>query len=337
MPNPIDWSTKESTLRGQFEALTPALEKWGSEVDENILAILAEASFDSHGLQMLPRHRVKKAGSFISKSLYRSKSAQYTDPITDIKDKVATRLVVLTVDQVTQVAKMLNCHSSWQIEIDREISIGTELGPTAFGYQSVHLLAQPTETARRESGILLNTVVCEIQVRTLLQHAYAEVSHGTVYKGSYKHEPTIQRKLARSMALMEAVDEYFQMMFSAINSNELASSAFSKEMEVRFAQLWPDFDSRNVDSELFSFLFDTIYDPRVFDSQKLDAFVLQNKAPLERVIQRNKYHIAHQPIILFVAYLLKNRPKMLNERWELDKSILRDLGREMGVSIAEFD
>lgn len=337
MPSPIDWSTKESTLRGQFEALLPALEEWGSQVDANILAILAEAGFDSHGLQILPQCRVKKTGSFISKALYRSKSTQYTDPITDIKDKVATRLVVLTIDQVTQVAELLNCYSGWQIEVDREFSIGTELGPTAFGYQSVHLLAQQTEAARTDSSTLLNTIVCEIQIRTLLQHAYAEVSHGTVYKGSYKHEPTIQRKLARSMALMEAVDEYFQMMFSAINSNELASSAFSKEMEARFAELWPDFDKRNVDSELFSFLFDTIYDSNVFDSQKLDAFVLQNKTSLVRVIQRNKYHIAHQPIILFVAYLLKNRPKALNERWELDKAILRDLGREMGLSIAEFD
>ncbi len=61
------------------------------------------------------------------------------------------------------------------------------------------------------------------------------------------------------MALIEAVDEYFQTMFSLIHSQKLAASAFSREMNARFAALWPSFEPQKVDVSLFSFLFDTIY------------------------------------------------------------------------------
>ncbi len=337
MPSPNDWAEREATLRSQFEALAPALEKWGATVDATLLAILAEAKFDSHGLQMGPSYRVKNAGSFLSKALYRSKSKDYSNPILDIKDKVATRVVVLTIDQMEEVGNLLVKYPGWQAEIDRKVSNENELGPTSFGYQSLHVLVKQQKGASEMADDLLNTIVCEIQVRTLLQHAYAEVSHGTVYKGSYKYEPTIQRKLARSMALMEAVDEYFQTMFSLINSQELASSAFSREMNARFAELWPSFDKQQVDVGLFSYLFDTIYDPATYDPQKIDTFVTQNERALKRVIEHDKFHISHQPIVIFVAYLIKNRPTMLHERWELDKTILRDIAKEMGTSTEEYD
>lgn len=337
MPSQSDWSGREQDLRRQFNDLIPALAEWGASVDATLLTILAKNNFDPHGIQMLPQHRVKAVDSFVSKALYRPKSKDYNNPLLDIKDKVATRLVVLTIDQVELVGKLLADYPDWEAEIDREISNDGELGPTAFGYQSLHVLVKQKESPNSKPNILLNNIVCEIQIRTLLQHAYAEVSHGTVYKGSYKYEPIIQRKLARSMALIEAVDEYFQTMFSLINSQELAASAFSKEMNARFATLWPSFDKEQVDVSLFSYLFDTIYDPTIFDTQIIDTFVTQNERDLKRIIQRNKYYISHQPIVIFVAYLLKNRPDMIHKRWELDKSILEDIAKEMGISTEEYD
>ena len=337
MPSQNDWSEREKSLRQQFNELVPALEAWGATVDAALLDILARAGFDPHGLQMKPQYRVKAADSFVSKALYRAKSKDYQNPILDIKDKVATRLVVLTIDQLEQVGELLTAYPDWHAEIDRKFSNETELGPTSFGYQSLHVLVRQRQDPSKEANDLLNKIVCEVQVRTLLQHSYAEVSHGTVYKGSYKYEPDIQRKLARSMALIEAVDEYFQTMFSLINSQKLAASAFSKEMNARFAALWPSFDNQKVDASLFSFLFDTIYDPAVFDTQRIDTFVTQNERALKRVIQHDKSYISHQPIVIFVAYLLKNRPDMIHERWELDKSILEDIAKEMGISTEEYD
>ena len=57
-------------------------------------------------------------------------------------------------------------------------------------------------------------LTCEIQIRTLLQHAFAEVSHDSTYKGPYKNDKGILRHLAKSMALMEATDDYFCNIFS---------------------------------------------------------------------------------------------------------------------------
>ncbi|TOO37902.1 (p)ppGpp synthetase, partial [Vibrio parahaemolyticus] len=50
---------------------------------------------------------------------------------------------------------------------------------------------------------------CEIQVRTLLQHAYAELTHDAVYKAKTVVEPEVHRTVAKSMALIETTDDFF--------------------------------------------------------------------------------------------------------------------------------
>ena len=54
--------------------------------------------------------------------------------------------------------------------------------PLEFSYQSVHYVL------RSKAGLLLTAsrlpegLACEVQFRTLLQHAHSELMHGTLYK-----------------------------------------------------------------------------------------------------------------------------------------------------------
>ena len=81
-------------------------------------------------------------------------------------------------------------------DIDQEI----EDKPNIFDYQSSHIVVRPLESDNNFSTELINSLTCEIQIRTLLQHAFAEVSHDSTYKGPYKNDKEILRRLAKAMA-----------------------------------------------------------------------------------------------------------------------------------------
>jgi ppGpp synthetase/RelA/SpoT-type nucleotidyltranferase len=337
MNSPKDWDKLEATLRQQFTELIPDLDAWGQQVDALIPNILQDAGFELGNIKIPSVARVKKVDSFISKALYRDKSKKYTNPLYDINDKVGTRVILLTTDQIEEVQKALCSYSGWQVEIDKNISSEVELAPTSFGYLAVHVIVRPPQALNKEGDAALTPIACEIQLKTLFQHAYSEVSHSTVYKGPYRHDTELLRKLALSMAMMEAIDGYFHDMFSLINSAKTLPLAFSKEMTVRFGELSPGFKKEDVDPALYSSIFDRMYDDSALDVGKLDKFVTKYEKPLQRIITNGKYHITRQPIVLFVAYLLKARPSLVIDKWDFDPAILSEISKQMGISLDRYE
>ena len=59
-------------------------------------------------------------------------------------------------------------------------------------------------------------IPCEIQIRTLLQHAYSELTHDTIYKPNVRATPAVKRTAAKSMALIEATSDYFSSVNQVI-------------------------------------------------------------------------------------------------------------------------
>jgi hypothetical protein len=133
--------------------------------------------------------------------------------------------------------------------------------------------------------------------------------------------------------MMEAINGYFHDMFSFINSANSLPLTFSKEMTVHFGELWPSFKKEDVDSALYTSIFDRMYDDSALDVQKLNKFVTRYEEPLQRLITSGKYHITRQPILLFVAYLLKARPNLAIDKWDFDPAILAEISKQMGISL----
>jgi len=85
-----------------------------------------------------------------------------------------------------------------------------------FGYESIHILvAIPEECIPEEyaaKGIKLpENTVCEIQIRTILQDAWAEVEHELVYKSEFNpFDKPLRRKLASMNASLTLADIIFQ-------------------------------------------------------------------------------------------------------------------------------
>lgn len=104
-----------------------------------------------------------------------------------------------------------------------------------FGYRSYHYIVQTH--ADEILGVKIPKDVighrkAEIQVRTLLQHAWANVSHDQFYKSQFKKPEYLERSMARLSALLEEADESFSSVIDGLNTYKLNYGAYMGESKI---------------------------------------------------------------------------------------------------------
>lgn len=212
--------TTEVEILRRWEAEKPHYDAWGRFIVRTVVEGLATKGEVADLFLRLPvKHRLKDNKSLVQKALYRGKG--YLSPYDDIEDKVGIRFVVLTSDEIPIVEKVITEFGDeyWFWEKARDFTKERALKPWEFGYQSVHYVV------RAKAGVVLDgisiplDVPCEIQVRTLLQHAFSEVTHDTIYKPSVRSTPEMMRAAAKAMALIEATDDYFRQVGDLIDES----------------------------------------------------------------------------------------------------------------------
>lgn len=148
--------------------------------------------------------RVKTLGS-LSEKIDRK---AYTDPEAQCTDLVGLRIITYRLEDVTRIASMV----AKAFELDEERS-EDQLGErliNQFGYSSVHLIVRLTEERLSLPECLgFRGLVAEIQVRSVLQHAWATISHELSYRPDQRLPRELERELALMAALLEAADQSF--------------------------------------------------------------------------------------------------------------------------------
>ncbi len=159
--------------------------------------------------------RPKSVASFGEKAL--RKYEKYKNPLERMTDLCGGRVIALTEDHARAVCDFIK--SAFVIDLANSLDVGERLGPEQFGYRSVHYVVQlkgdeilgvpvPPEIGGRKA---------EIQVRTLMQHAWAEISHDRLYKNKIKVPLTLRREAARIAALIEESEECFARLVDGID------------------------------------------------------------------------------------------------------------------------
>ena len=196
----------------------PMYEAWGDLVMQTIDSTLrnrlgADADYYSV-VKIPPTVRTKEPDSLLNKAFYRGK--QYEDPYNDITDKVGLRFVVLLTDQINPLRDIVAESTIWTNSEDRNFEDERKQNPSTFAYESVHFVVKSIGVQHHNGQEIPEGTPCEIQIRTLLQHAYSEVTHDTVYKSKITAEPEIHRTIARSMALIDTTDKLLVEAKSAL-------------------------------------------------------------------------------------------------------------------------
>jgi putative GTP pyrophosphokinase len=150
--------------------------------------------------------RVKGFSSFFKKYvqlLKKNAPAQKPPVITDI---IGVRIICPFLEDLTLVEEQLRKKFE-VLELERK---GEDHTFREFGYESIHLLIKiPLEIVQKLGSPGCD--VAEIQIRTILQEAWAEVEHELVYKAEFNpFDDPMKRKLAAVNASLSLADIIFQ-------------------------------------------------------------------------------------------------------------------------------
>ncbi|WP_375443470.1 GTP pyrophosphokinase family protein [uncultured Fibrella sp.] len=316
----------EQQLRNAFRGIKLNLESWGKRVDQIIKDVLDPLA-SIHRVQIGPQFRIKDEDSFIAKALYRNKD--YSDYLLNIEDKIGTRVVMLMSEDVSAAADLLMQYQGWSCKVGKDHRNEISHLPNLFDYQSIHLTVWPKENTSEFPENVVNLLTCEIQIRTLLQHAYAEVSHDNVYKGPYKNDKGIQRKLAKSMALMESTDDYFCDIFKLMTNEQRPDQLFLGELTKRFRRLKPQAEPAPIDTTITDLIFGLLSSKQVSPAD-IDKFLDERGEEVVPYIRKNDSLLFNQPIILLVAYYLLYNQRFMEENWPLNRNALQSVKRGFG-------
>lgn len=152
--------------------------------------------------------RVKSFDAFYRKLLERAAEEEHAivDPFHYITDLLGIRVVAPFMEDIGRIAETLQERFECT-EVDDK---GADLSVREFGYTSMHLLITIPEELLEKYGPL-SVVEVEIQLRTTLQDAWAEVEHELVYKaGLDVVDQKVQRKLIALNATLSLADTIFQ-------------------------------------------------------------------------------------------------------------------------------
>jgi putative GTP pyrophosphokinase len=165
--------------------------------------LLNKAGIKYHSIE----GRAKDVESFKEKITRSGKS--YNDPLKQIHDLCGIRVIVYYNDDVEKVKSILK--NEFSVNLKESGDRGSELQPNEFGYLSTHLVLKLTKTRsslpewanHRDHWI-------EVQIRTVLQHGWAAISHLLQYKREEDVPDHLKRRLFRIAGLLELADEEFQ-------------------------------------------------------------------------------------------------------------------------------
>ncbi len=151
--------------------------------------------------------RIKNFDVFHKKILLKCQKERIKNPIESITDLIGARIIVPFLEDVDLVEKLLQSKFT-VIEVEHK---SQALSIREFGYDSTHLLITIDQKIKAGKPVSETDGVVEVQIRTTLQDAWAEVEHELIYKTSIdKVEDTIRRKLTAVNASLTLADITFQ-------------------------------------------------------------------------------------------------------------------------------
>lgn len=197
----IDNEQKLDKILAEFNCQKENCDECGSKIRELLKELLKISGIKFHAIT----YRLKDEESLRKK--IRKKGYKY-DSLKDITDIIGIRVITYYIDEVNEVAKLIE--KNFDIDEENTIDKGKALEIDKFGYLSLHYIAELKEERVKfpEYGCCKGHKV-EIQIRTILQHAWAEIQHDLEYKNDDETPRDARRNFYRLAGLLETVDKEF--------------------------------------------------------------------------------------------------------------------------------
>lgn len=216
---------KEQSINSWVDENLPKFELLGKHIAFIIENLLQQNEVDY--LSVSYRTKTKEG---ILEKIGRKKYKKPTDELTDIS---GVRIILYLESDIARVSDVIK--STFNIDVKNSMDNEDRLSSDKVGYRSVHYVCNIGEkrNALKEYEYI-SGLNCEIQVRTMLQHAWAELTHDRNYKLGANLPLQIQRKINLYSGMLEIADEGFSEIVNAIE--EYKKSIRDNDLEELLSQ-----------------------------------------------------------------------------------------------------
>lgn len=224
------WENLDDRLRPSVEAATaefarvrPHLEMVTLDARTRIEGVFAEAELKP----LFVAARTKSVDSFRDKASRTLEPAEpggvpvleFPNPLRELHDLVGVRVIVSLPHEVSEAANLIKRRrNEFDCRSDREKDIGSVESGT-YGYSSRHLIlrTRQNDVVRKYQAALGENVrttgnyMLEVQIRTILAHAWSEIEHDIRFKkvDPRAWSPYLDRQFTATAAMLEAVESTF--------------------------------------------------------------------------------------------------------------------------------
>ena len=328
--------TEESELERAFEERRPVLAALGEWVAERITASLREALGSDEAvskfLQLPAKSRVKDMDSFLEKALIRKPKP---NPLEEITDQVGVRFVVLLLEDIERICSIVES-GPWDAQKDRDFQSERLENPDYFAYQSDHFVIR-TQSEFEHKGVTISAgMPCEIQIRTILQHAYAEMAHSSAYKPPIKlseeDQRHVNRSLAKGSALIEITDDVFREIKTKLRDYNESIEALLKTASEVYQEITGE--PTNPMTALGELVADTYRDflKNIEPDQLRDWAINRPELKSSLCEKRREFVFYRDSIVILLGLLITEHESEVPGLWPVDSEYLEDFYTTLGIS-----
>lgn len=201
--------------RSAYERKQPSYDCLAQEVRHVLETKLADAGLKPASIT----HRPKDVDSFAEKIARK----QYKNPLEEMTDLAGVRVVCTYESELAEVAGVIE----GSFDVRERIDKSRDLGVDRMGYNGKAFVVRLGDaySGGRYEGI--TNLVCEIQVRTILQDAWAIIDHQLVYK----NEEATPERLRRDLNNVASLLEIAQGIFDSVREKRTAYVSEIQEKE----------------------------------------------------------------------------------------------------------
>lgn len=196
-------------LLDEYHEQLPFFEKMETIVVERLRTCFDENNIHIAGLET----RIKAEDSLANK--IELKGYKYHS-ISDITDVLGVRVITFFSDEVDLVSALVEqmFDVDWENSVDRRKTLEID----RFGYMSLHYICRVPESMYKDAELpQLNKIRFELQMRSMLQHMWANMYHDMGYKSDVEIPVEYQRNMNRLAGMLELADEQFSRIRREIN------------------------------------------------------------------------------------------------------------------------
>ena len=197
MADNVELDPHSQAILEEYRAQRPVFEKMQATIPEMVRAVFEEVGIVVASIES----RIKEEKSL--KGKLELKGAKYTT-LGDITDIFGMRIITFYADDVDKVASAVDrlFDVDWENSVDKRKLHQVD----SFGYMSLHYICRFDEFPYR----------FEVQMRTILQHAWANMNHDTGYKSGVEVPVEHLRNMNRLAGMLELIDEQFSRIRTEI-------------------------------------------------------------------------------------------------------------------------